>query len=151
MKLSKESQYGLAAVIELAAAPPGAYLQARRLADAQGLPGAFLPKILHKLVRHGILRSLRGGRERGYALARAPHTITVREIVDVIEGPGLLDRCVFWSDACSEARPCLLHDLWKEVRPTVVAALERVTLADLVKASRPPRARRAPARVPTSP
>lgn len=153
MKLSKESQYALAAMLELAAAPLGTYLQARHVAQARGLPASFLPKILHKLVRHGLLRSLRGGRERGYALARPPESITVREIVDVIEGPDLLDRCVFWSDTCSDARPCLLHDLWKQVRPTVMASLERVTVADLAltapspvpRRSRPGRRARSPA------
>lgn len=130
MKLSRESRYGLAGLVYLAAQPPGALLQAARLAEAEGLPPMFLAKILRKLTRHGILRSFRG-RQRGYALARAPRDISVREVLEAIEGPDLFERCVFWSDLCSEAEPCLLHDTWKTVRPVMASLMDHISLEDV--------------------
>ncbi len=130
MKLSRESQYGLTAAMYLATQPPGTVLQGSRLAEAEGLPPMFLAKILRKLTRHGVLRSFRG-RDRGYALARAPRDISVREVLEAIEGPDLFQRCVFWSDVCSEDEPCLLHDTWKTVRPVMASLMDHISLEEV--------------------
>lgn len=135
MKLSKESQYGLAGVAFLASQPPGTIVQAGPLADAGGLPATFLAKTLRKLTRHGVLKSFRG-RKRGYALARPAHEISVREVLEAIEGPDLFERCVFWSDACEDDSPCLLHETWKTVRPVMASLMERISLEE-VAAGRP--------------
>jgi Rrf2 family protein len=133
VKLSRESSYALAAAAELAKAPPEVFLHARQLAQAAGLPESFVPKILHKLVRHRILCSLQGGKERGYALARPPGEISVRQIVEAIDGPDLFERCVFWSNRCSDSHPCVLHEVWKRTRPVLVEALDRLSLAAVAK------------------
>lgn len=130
MKLSRESQYGLTAAMYLATQPPGTVIQGSRLAEAEGLPPMFLAKILRKLTRHGVLRSFRG-RDRGYALAKAPRDINVREVLEAVEGADLFGRCVFWSDACSEEEPCLLHDTWKTVRPVMASLMEHISLEEV--------------------
>jgi Rrf2 family transcriptional regulator, iron-sulfur cluster assembly transcription factor len=129
MKLSRESEYGLAGMIYLARQRPGTVLAVKTVADAEALPRMFLAKTFSRLARHGILRSHRG-RQRGYELARSPRAISVREILEGIEGPELFTRCIFRSDGCSEWRPCLLHETWKVVRPQVKDLLARMTLAD---------------------
>jgi DNA-binding IscR family transcriptional regulator len=71
---------------------------------------------------------------RGYALARRPKEIKVKEILLAIEGPDLFERCIFWSDRCSDPNPCPLHHEWKQVKQQLVGGLmERTTLADLMK------------------
>lgn len=129
MKLSRESEYGLAGMIYLARQRPGTVLPVKTVADAQALPQTFLAKTFSRLRRHGVLRSHRG-RQRGYELARAPREIHVQEILEGIEGPDLFARCIFRSDRCSEQRPCLLHETWKVVRPQVKDLLAGMTLAD---------------------
>lgn len=129
MKLSRESEYGLAGLAYLARQRPGTVLAVKAVAAAQALPAMFLAKTFNRLARHGILRSYRG-RQRGYELARSPREITVCEVLEGIEGPDLFTRCVFWSKNCSEERPCPLHDIWKVIRPQAKAMLSRMTLAD---------------------
>src|SRR5579872_1204502 len=129
MKLSRESEYGLAGLIYLARQVPGTMLAVKAVAEAEALPGMFLAKTFSRLARHGVLRSQRG-RRRGYELARSPREISVREILEGIEGPGLFERCIFWSDGCSERRPCMLHEAWKAVRPRFRDLLTETTLAD---------------------
>ncbi len=130
MKLSRESEYGLAGLVHLARQRSGAILPLRKIAGAQALPRMFLAKIFRKLTRHGILRSYRG-RHRGYALAGPAQAIGVKEILEGIEGMDLFARCIFWSNACSDDHPCLLHETWKRVRPEVIGRMARLTLADL--------------------
>jgi Rrf2 family protein len=129
MKLSRESQYGLAGMIYLARQGPGAVLAVKTVAAAQALPGTFLAKTFSRLARSGLLRSHRG-RRRGYELARNPREISIRAILEGIEGSDLFARCIFWGNGCSDERPCLLHETWKVIRPQVKDALSEMTLAD---------------------
>lgn len=130
MKLSRESEYGLAALVHLARQRPGTALTVAAVANARALPRMFLAKTFRKLAQHGILRSYRG-RRRGYELARPPRAITVREIVEGIDGMDAFTRCIFWSNTCAPEHPCLLHDTWMRVRPQAVQLLAQVTLAEL--------------------
>jgi Rrf2 family protein len=129
MKLSRESEYGLAGMIHLARQRPGTVLAVKAVADAQALPRMFLAKTFSRLARHGVLRSHRGQR-RGYELARSSREISVRDILEGIEGLDLFARCLFGSNGCSDERPCLLHETWKAVRPQVEERLAAMTLAD---------------------
>lgn len=107
-------------------------LPVSEIARAVGIPGSFLAKIFQKLVRHDVVRSFRGT-IRGYALARPPETIRVREVLDAADGPGLFERCVFWDARCGDQDPCPLHEGWKQVRPQFLAFLDQTTLDDLAR------------------
>jgi Rrf2 family iron-sulfur cluster assembly transcriptional regulator len=137
MKLSRESEDGLAGVLYLARQPAGTILQVGAVAEGCGVARPFLAKIFVRLARGGVLRSFRG-RERGYRLARPPEEISVKEVVQAIEGPEIFQRCIFWSNACSETNPCVLHPLWRTVRPLVADLLARTTIADLAARHQPP-------------
>lgn len=132
MKLSRESEYGLEGLSVLAKQPPGTVMPLNEIATAQGLPQYFLAKIFQKLVQHGIVRSYRG-KQRGYALARPPQEIHLKEVLEAIEGPDLFDRCIFWGSHCADLNPCLLHERWKELKPRFIAMMEQTTLEDLVR------------------
>ena len=117
MKLSRASKYGLMGVLDLAAQPEGTVRHAGEIAGG------------------GVLRSYRA-RSRGYALARPADSISVRVVVEAIEGPHLFRRCVFWSDACSDARPCVVHDLWQQVRPEMERVMEQTSITALARAGK---------------
>ncbi len=133
MKLSRESVYGIEGLLTLATKPPGTVLILSDIAAARGIPQSFLAKIFQKLIRHGVVRSFRGA-VRGYALARRPKEIKVKEIFLAIEGPDLFERCIFWSDRCIDINPCPLHDQWKQLKHKFIEELmEQTTLADLMR------------------
>ena len=85
MRLSKQTEYGLRAVVQLAQARVGRYVQARDLAQEEGLPNKFLEAILLSLRRGGFLES-KVGRDGGYRLARAAREIRVGDLVRRLEG-----------------------------------------------------------------
>ena len=133
MKLGRESEYAIEGLLALAARPFGTAMLLRDIAASRGVPQSFLAKIFQKLTRSGIAVSSRGA-VRGYALARRPKEIKVKEIFLAIEGPDLFDRCFFWNDRCSDSNPCPMHLRWKRVRQQIIGKLmERTTLADLAK------------------
>jgi len=133
MKLGRESAYAIEGLLVLAKKPLGTAMLLRDIAASRGVPKSFLAKIFQKLTRSGIVSSSRGA-IRGYALARRPKEIKVKEIFVAIEGPDLFDRCFFWSDRCADSNPFPMHFRWKQVKQQVIGKLmERTTLADLAK------------------
>jgi Rrf2 family protein len=146
MRLSRESEYGVEGLRVLAREPAGRIMLLQDIAAAGKLPERFLAKIFQKLSRHQIVRSHRGA-VRGYSLGRPADGITMREIVEAIEGPGLFERCAFWPSRCDGANPCPIHRQWGELlRPALRDILDGITLSDIASAAaRPARpASRAP-------
>jgi Rrf2 family iron-sulfur cluster assembly transcriptional regulator len=135
MKLGRESLYAIEGLFVLTAKPLGTVMLLRDIAKARRIPPTFLAKIFQKLNRAGIVASSRGA-VRGYALARQPKEIQVKDVLLAVEGPDLFERCIFWSDRCADANPCPMHFRWKKLREQVIEDLmERTTLAELARDS----------------
>ncbi|MBI4882498.1 MAG: Rrf2 family transcriptional regulator [Actinobacteria bacterium] len=130
MKLSRECRYALVGLTTLASKPPGAVVGAAALSEEAGLPPPFMAKILQQLAKRGILVSYRGS-PRGYQLARPAQEITVREVLEAIDGDDLFQRCVFFSETCNADSPCALHDVWAPVMLQTVNTFSKMTLADI--------------------
>jgi Rrf2 family transcriptional regulator, cysteine metabolism repressor len=85
LRLSKRTEYGLRAVVQLARLWPRGYVQSRDLAQHEDLPNKFLEAILLALRRGGFLES-KVGSGGGYRLARAPREIRVGDLIRRLEG-----------------------------------------------------------------
>ena len=137
MIFSSAAEYAIRGLSELALRTPGGAAGERPvllddLVAGTSLPRDFLAKLFQKLVKAGILRSARG-RGGGFALARAPHEITLMQICDAVdeERRQSLDRCVVGLAACNDAMACPQHDLYKPIRQRLRDYLNTTTLADL--------------------
>ena len=85
MILSKRTEYGLRAVIQLARLEPKTFVQSKDLAQQEGLPNKFLESILLALRRGGFLES-KVGSGGGYRLSRRPRDIAIGELIRRLEG-----------------------------------------------------------------
>lgn len=85
MRLSKRTEYGLRAVIQLGRLGPRHFVQSRDLAQQENLPSKFLESILLALRRGGFLES-KVGSGGGYRLARPACEILVGDIIRRLEG-----------------------------------------------------------------
>lgn len=85
MRLSKRTEYGLRAVVQLAQLWPRSFVQSKDLAEQEDLPNKFLESILLALRRGGFLES-KVGSGGGYRLSRSPREIRVGEIIRRLEG-----------------------------------------------------------------
>ena len=129
MHLTKKSKYALLGLAYLVSREQGTSVPLAQVAEAQALPATFLAKIFQELARHGVLEADRG-RGSGYMLRRAPSDIRVREVVEAIEGPMALKRCLLWSNDCSESDPCPLHYRLEQFHAQLDDVLNEVTLAE---------------------
>jgi Rrf2 family transcriptional regulator, iron-sulfur cluster assembly transcription factor len=140
MVFTSSAEYAIRAITHLALLPTGTLAGAREISRAESIPMPFLWKILQKLCRRKLVRSFKGLRG-GYELARPAELINLQDLVEATNGDELDGRCVLGLAHCDEARPCPLHDQWKEIRSQMVAMLEKTTIADLARiaASRRPK------------
>jgi FeS assembly SUF system regulator len=132
LRLSKKADYALIAVKHLAmrqdAAPRSS--SAREMAEAYGIPLELLAKVLQRLVRARLLLSVQGTRG-GYRLARAPHTITVADVIQAVDGPVTVTACSPDDHRCDQFSKCNVRDpLWR-IKSRILEALTTVSVAEL--------------------
>jgi Rrf2 family transcriptional regulator, iron-sulfur cluster assembly transcription factor len=130
MIFSSSTEYAIRGLSELAGRGQSGPVMLDDLVTGTDLPRDFLAKVFQKLVHGGILRSAKG-RGGGFRLARPAHEITMMQIVEVIDGPQLFDRCVVGLERCNDHMPCPQHDLYKPIRQRLKDYLLTTTLADL--------------------
>ncbi len=86
MRFSLQVQYAICGVFDLAYNGHGEPVQIRVISERQGIPARYLEQIFGRLRRSEIVASKRGP-GGGYTLARTAATITLREVVEAVEGP----------------------------------------------------------------
>jgi Rrf2 family protein len=106
LSITSKSPYAVAALAELGRAGGEDPVPIGELARRRDIPVQFLEQLFSTLRRAGILRSFRGV-NGGYLFARAPQTITVLEIIELLEGPLGADATGIFADAASAARDVL--------------------------------------------
>jgi Rrf2 family transcriptional regulator, cysteine metabolism repressor len=136
-----KAEYGVRLLIELGRQPQRQPVSLKSIADAEGLPLAYLERIVALLRRAGLVESTRGA-HGGYQLARSPEDIAMHEVVLALEGTLAPMEC-FVDDRADDGRVlCSHHDdlgrgcatklLWTRVQVGVLATLAQTTLAELV-------------------
>jgi len=130
MIFSGSTEYAIRGLAELAGRAPKRKMLLDDLVRGTDLPRDFLAKVFQKLVKGGLLNSVKG-RGGGFSLARAPHEITLMQVLEVMEGPQCYDHCVVGLDVCSDTQPCPQHDLYKPIRQRLKQYLSTTTLADM--------------------
>jgi Rrf2 family protein len=128
MKLSKKCQYSLKAVFELAWQEKVEPIRASEIAKAQHVSLRFMEIILNEL-KHGGFVASRRGNEGGYLLAKDAGDITVKEIIEHIEGPILLVQS---SDNTNAIGDEAFRELWQQVNTVIGEVCAKTTFADLV-------------------
>jgi len=136
MRMSAKAEYGVRAMIQLAAAEPGIVVKTDDLAHAQGIPAQFLVDILSDLRADRLVRSHRG-REGGYELARPAEQISIADVLRCIDGPLASVRDIGLGDLPYSGPTAALTDVWRALRASMRAVLEMTTLADVAGGALP--------------
>ncbi len=135
IQLTREGEYGIRSVVHLAMCGQKRVVLARDIADAQDIPESFLRKILQKLVCKGLISSYRGAKG-GFVLSKPPEQITLLEIIEAVEGPVLLNKCVLCLGECDRESFCPVHTVWVEAQRRLTDILGSTTVADVIASER---------------
>lgn len=132
MELTRKGEYAVRGILYLAQQPPGSVSLVGDIAEACDVPKTFLAKILQQFVKIGLVTSARGS-GGGFMLARPAATITLREVVESVDGPIMPNRCLVGSGTCERDRTCRVHRVWAKIRCDIVAILDSVTIEELAR------------------
>lgn len=110
---------------------PGRRASAHVLAEASGLPGPTVAKILKRLAGEQVVRSIRGARG-GYELLSPPSEIPVLRVVEAMDGPVCLTGCDGDPPSCRRLGRCQAGGRWTPIGDALRAAMARTTVAQIM-------------------
>ncbi|NOY56876.1 MAG: Rrf2 family transcriptional regulator [Actinobacteria bacterium] len=128
--MTREVDYALRCVLEIARR---GHAGTGEIAEAQGVPTAFLGKIVSTLARAGIVTTRRGV-GGGVTLARSPASITVLEVIEAIQGPFTVNYCVGDPCSCDRSDDCALKPVCARAQRAIIEAFD-VSFGDLLDGS----------------
>ena len=140
MFFTTKAEYGVRLLVELGRQPADAPVSLKAIAEAEGLPLAYLERIVALLKKAGLVESTRGA-HGGYRLSRPAALITMDEAVLALEGAVAPMSCfvddsqdgrVLCSHVEDDHQGCATRLLWTRVQGGVIKALAHTTLAELV-------------------
>lgn len=136
MDISRKTDYALRMLSMLVQDEDG-LLSVRAAAEQVGVPYSFARSIQHGLVQAGIVESLRGVRG-GMRLKVDPDKVTIREIVEAVQGPLTINDCTTSKGDCPRKPNCCYHPIWAGTQALVYSYLDSITLDDVVNCKRAP-------------
>ena len=131
LRLSKRTDYGLLAICDLAGLPRGACRSAREIAVSYSIPPALMAKLMQRLARRGLVASHHGAKG-GYHIARPAASISLREVIEAIEGPTAMVECLDpCKGECPQESTCTVRRPLHQVQARLLEMLGRTTVGDL--------------------
>ncbi len=134
-RLTKKTDYGLIALMHLAAKEPGRSASAKEIADSYSIPLPLLAKVLQKLAKEGFLASVYGT-NGGYKLARDPGGISALDVIRAIDGPVFLTSCSSTESDCHQTESCTARGPLEKIRGDILRLLDGITISEMTGKSR---------------
>jgi len=134
MRLTQECDYALRIMLHLACLPSGKREDAQTIANQQAVPLRFAIKILRKLVLSGIVRSFKGP-NGGYLLGRDVTDISLYDIIQVIDGEMLINKCLDEDYDCTriEKPLCVVRKELALINQDIVRKFDAIKLGALLQ------------------
>jgi len=135
MKISTKGRYGTRAMIDIAENYSNGPVSLRQLTERQCLSLKYMEQIIPLLKSSGLIRSARGA-HGGYVLAKKPSEISLRDIVEALEGSWSLVDCIDDPELCNRTEECGAYDVWNDIQAAMYKILDSTTLADMTALSK---------------
>ena len=133
MRITLESDYALR--ILTAMAGYNAITDAKTIAENTSVTQRFTLKILHKLVQGELVQSYKGV-NGGYTLKMKPEEITLKRVIELIDGPIAIARCLDSTEACSlncDKSACDYHHIFDIISIDLANKLNKITIKDVIE------------------
>ena len=133
MKITQEADYALRVILYLSKLGYGERVEARIISEQEGLPLRFLLKLLRKLTKSGIVVSFRGVKG-GYALNKQPKDINLKDVIEAIDGPICINRCIYDPRYCNAGKNgnCEIHRTLCKIQRKLVSELEALNFQEIL-------------------
>jgi len=134
MVLNQATDYALRMLLFLAKQDNYYFVDATFISEEEKIPKRFLFKIARDLIRVGMIKSIRG-KNGGFMIWRNPEEITLYEVIEAIEGPILLNKCLIDSNKCNKnaAVRCFLRKELEKSRNGLIHKFQSINLKMLLE------------------
>lgn len=132
MNITQETDYALRVISYLSTLEPGTIEKANSIAQKENVPERFLFKILRKLRKAEIVKSFMGV-NGGYSLNKDPKDITVKDVIEAVDGPIYINRCLIDPDLCNKGASdiCVIHRALGQVQEKLIADLDSINFKEM--------------------
>jgi Rrf2 family protein len=132
MKLTMKGDYGLRAMLDMAAYYGQGPIESADIARRQYIPEQYLDQILMALRKEGLVKSVRGPKG-GHMLARSPAEITMAQVMQALEGYVPPMECLPNPDFCKLSPGCALREVWQQIDAMTQQVLGTTTIEQLAQ------------------
>ena len=132
MRITLESDYALRILTTMASYED--VTDAKTISADTSVTIRFTLKILHKLVQGNLVQSYKGV-NGGYKLKVSPREITLKKVIELIDGPIAIARCLDSGEACSlncDKSACDYHHIFDIISIELASKLNKITIQDVI-------------------
>ncbi len=130
--LRRNTDYALRAMVHLARRWRDRPASSRDIAAAEGISYELTCKLLQKLARNRLVKSVMGPKG-GFELRRGPDKITIGQVIKSVQGPIKLNRCLLGGYKCPRKGDCPVYEKLADLQGYIDEYFGKVTLADMLK------------------
>jgi len=130
MRLTRAAEYAFRALRFLCSQDEDRWFSIQEIAGSEDAPAQFVAKVMQRLTRAGIVNSS-CGKTGGYRMAKPPDSVSIADVVEIMEGEMSLNYCLLHPDECRFVKECRMHPIWQEVQDAMIGVMTKYTLADI--------------------
>lgn len=131
MKISTKGRYGVRILLDLALHDSAVPRQIRDIAISQQISEKYISRLIIALRRAKMIRSIRGAKG-GYRISRNPESVTLLDIIEVMEGPLSIVDCVRSPGKCARSCDCPTRQVWDKLTADIRQTMQKITLQDII-------------------
>jgi len=131
MLVTRETDYAVRCILYLAQ-DDDQISNVTEVSRKMHIPKTFLAKIFQRLVKAGLVKSIRG-MNGGFRLAKKPIDISLLDIMEAIQGPSCINVCAVDSKKCKRSVFCSVHPFWVRLRREVNQRMKEQTIDKLIR------------------
>ncbi|HSW36000.1 MAG TPA: Rrf2 family transcriptional regulator [Candidatus Limnocylindrales bacterium] len=130
--ITRKAEYAIIALAELASHPEGTIISSKEIANRKAIPGNLVVQLTALLNEAGWISGTRGP-TGGMRLQTEPAKINLRQVIELIDGPVCITRCLINKTPCKDRIHCSLRGIWADAQQSMLKVLEDVTIKDLAE------------------
>jgi len=130
MQITQTADYAVRTAVYLALHRNDGPVAAASIAREMTIPVDYISKVVQALSRAGLVESV-PGRNGGARLARDPADLSMLDIIEAVDGPVTLTRCVTRPGACPRDSFCIVHPFWESTQKALISVLSGKKLSDI--------------------